>query len=233
MRNKNNGNTAIGIAKGEIFFIRDIIPLQIMRYADIQGTSDGNLKMTFNQDVVAVVSRLHSSGRSAHGMPFVRPERTVTGARLKWIGELQDFPRLRAALIQQHAPSYPVVDSPQNAVRYDDEFVVTAGPALYFATREEIKSALESLPVLETGEIATLYVEQGDINEPDFDIRITDDPESATGILIRVEFDCGSRVVKRIYYEDDGEEIGQVAYTCPPQRAFIYRGRRLPRDIAA
>lgn len=250
----SRGYAIIGIAKKEIFFAKYLVPEGTDNFAEVEPVN-GSAKLTPRVDVIAVVEGLHTSRCGCKHVRFIRPDRRAEGARGLTFVEPKTWPRMRAAL--RHA-GIPTLHAPggfnEVVVGYSDEVAVAdysmAGSHGWIIIREKIPEYLDALPVLQdSGEVGSLFLEQvGWINTPDeCSLRLSkEDPTeelplsyydrgrgcnvSSNRIIFRVEFDKGSRLVKKIELTS-GEEMDKVCYKVHPVQRYISLGRRLPREI--
>jgi len=245
----------IGIAKGQSFFAKYMIPDGTGNFAEVEHMNNGSTKLTAKVAMVAVVEGLHKSRRGAKHIRFVRGDRKAEGAKGLNFVQPKAWPRLRVALSHSNVPTVHALGGFGNAVAYRDEIAIPAysmsGSRGWIIRRQEIGRYLNELPPLhDSGEIGVIWVDHtGWMNTPDeCSIHVVDhDPSadeppsyydrargswmSSNHQIFRVEYDKGSRVVKRIVNLRSNEECGAVGWKVHPVVRYIEVGKRLPAAI--
>ncbi|MEI7425588.1 MAG: hypothetical protein WCK16_01510 [Candidatus Moraniibacteriota bacterium] len=245
-----SGYAVVRIAKGENFFANFMIPEGIDAFAEIERTEKGSVKLTAKMYTIAVVEGLHQSGRGCKHVRFIRAGRSDADG-LSFV-QPKAWPRLRVALGHANVPTVHVQGGFESAIAYSDEIAVPnysmSGSSGWIIRRKDIGKFLDALPALrDSGEIKTVWINHvGWMNTPDeCAICVVDhDPSneeppsyydrprgysmSSNHQIFRVEFDKGSRLVKRIVDQSSGEECGAVGYRVHPVARYIEVGKRMP-----
>lgn len=244
------GYDVIGLAKGESFFANFMIPEGIEEFTEVSRTEKGSAKLKTKAYTVAVVEGLHQSGRGCKHVRFIRAGRGNAG-ELDFV-QPKAWPRLRVALGHAGVQTVHVQGGFEGAVAYGDEIAVPnysmSGSSGWIIRRKDIGKYLDALPALkDSGEIGLVWINHvGWMNTPDeCAIHVVDhDPSneeppsyydrprgyrmSSNHQIFRVEYDKGSRLVKRIVDQRSGEECGAVGYKVHPVARYIETGKRLP-----
>jgi len=250
--NGEYGYQVIGLAKDEVFFANCMVPDGIEEFAKVEYMENGSVKLESKTDIIVVVEGLHKSIRGCKHIRFIRADRKAEGAKGLNFVQPKAWPRLRVALGHFGVPSVHVPGGFENAVAYSDEMSVPnysmSGSSGWIVRRKDVGKYLDALPPLkDSGEIGTVWVNHvGWMNTPDeCAIHVVDhDPSdeepptyydrprgchmSSNHQIFRVEFDRGSRLVKRIIDQRSGEKCGAVGYKVRPVARYIEMGKRFP-----
>jgi len=251
INNLGYGNTVIGVGQGETFFASFMIPEGIENFGKIERVMRGATKIKAKSALIMVVEGLHPSKQGCKHIRFVRLDRGSEGAGLATIEE-KKWPRLRVALKHSNVPRIHVQGGFGQAVAYSDELAVPdysmSGSWGWIVRREDIAKYLNALPPLnDSGEIGMVWINHvGWMNTPDeCQIVVVDhDPTnevaptyhdrsrgcdmSANHLIFRVEYDKGSRLVKRIVNQSTNQDCARVGSKVLPVARYIEVGKRLP-----
>jgi hypothetical protein len=246
--------SVIALRKGEAFFVKYMIPEGVENF--IEGEPSSSRKIA-KMRVVAVVEGLHASGMGCKHMRFIRADRAHEGVESIDFVTPKAWPKLRVALKHANVPTTHVAGGFDNAVAYNDEVAVPdysmSGSRGWIVQKREIGRYLDALPPLQdSGEVGTLWIDHvGWMNTPDeCAIRIVDhDPSgeeapsyydrprscrmSENRQIFRVEYDRGSRLVKRIVHLHSEREQQAVGYAVHPGQRSLVVGKRVPQGLAA
>lgn len=247
------GNAVVGIAKDEVFFANFMTPEGIENFAEIEQLERGSTKIKAKSALIMVVEGLHGSNKGCKHIRFVRFDRRSEGAKGLNTIEVKQWPRLRAALRYCEVPRIHAQGGFGQTLAYNDEIAVPdysmSGSWGWVVRRKDIGKYLEALPALkDSGEIGMVWINHvGWMNTPDeCRIDVADhDPTSdeaptyydrprgcsmsCNHQIFRVQYDKGSRLVKRIVNQSTGEDCPGVGYKVQPVARYIEVGKRLPR----
>lgn len=246
------GIEIIGLTKGETFFANYMIPDGTDEFAEVEHMENGSTKLKVKIDVVAVVEGLHKSRRGCKHIRHIRADRKAEGASGLDFVQPKAWPRLRVALRHAGVPSVHVSGGFPLSVAYGDELAVPdysmSGSHGWVIRRRDIGGYLDSLPPLkDSGEIGMVWINHvGWMNTPsECAIQVVNhDPtgesppsyydrpcgcrRSSNHLIFRVEYDKGSRLVKRIVDQRSDEECSAVGYKVRPVARYVKAGKRLP-----
>lgn len=248
---KRKGNyCVVALQKGEVLLVEHMLTKGIEEFAEIKGEIKGELslkKVVPRQPLILLVENLREK-RCKH----VRFARVDRGAKGLDFARPKPWPRLRVALLHADVSPVHVLGGFENALVYQDEIAIPnysiSGSTGFIIPKREITKYLQSLPPLrDSGEIGTIWIDSvGWVNTPDeFSAKITNyDPTdeeppsyydrgrgehvSFNRSVFRVEFDRGSRVVKKITHLFSGEDCEIITYAVKPFVRYIEVGKRLP-----
>lgn len=247
-----SGYATIGVAKGESFFAKYMVPDRTENFVEVERMENGSTKLTAKADIIAVVENLHDSRRGCKHIRFIRADRKAENAKGLNFVQPKAWPRLRVALGHAGVPTVHAQGGFGNAVAYSDEIAVPnyslSGSSGWIILRKEIRKYLDALPALQdSGEIGKVWINHvGWMNTPDeCAIHVVDhDPSgeeppsyydrprgyhmSSNHQIFRVEYDKGSRLVKRIVSLRSNEKCNAVGYKVHPVARYIEVGKRLP-----
>ncbi len=247
------GNAVIGIDEGETFFANFMTPEGIENFTEVEQLERGSTRIKAKAALIMVVEGLHESKHGCKHIRFVRFDRRSEGAHgLNGIEE-KKWPRLRAALCHCEVSRIHAQGGFGQAVAYSDEMAVPdysmSGSWGWIVKRNDIEKYLDALPPLkDSGEIGMVWINHvGWMNTPDecHIVVVDHDPTndevpiyhdrprgcemSCNHQIFRVEYDKGSRLVKRIINQSTSKDCPGVGYKVQPVARYIEVGKRLPR----
>jgi len=157
----------VSLKKGEIFFVRHIIPDGVDRLVRVSEANNG-VRLAAKADILLVAEGVTESLRSARHVRFIRKSRRGA-SNLMFVSE-KPWPRLRAALLYSGVQPVRVPGGFSRAILYGDEIAVpnfsVSGSSGWIIRRCDIQNYLNAMPPLpdEDGQldptkpVATFYV---------------------------------------------------------------------------
>lgn len=114
----------VRISKGEVLFVRKMIPPGVEDFAEVsRRTGNGLTMLTFKVDVVATMYDANLNRKCAEHVLFVRDDRGAQGGALDFVRRPNRCPVVREALLRLGLPTVHALDGfSNNAVLFSDEF---------------------------------------------------------------------------------------------------------------